>query len=282
MSLSDAEIRFLLAQPEGSGLDFKKSLDIYHKNDEVKKRARDEFIRDVLAMANGNVLTAGQPGYLIFGVDDELKADSPRKLYGITGNIPTSTKILDIINPACSPRLEDIEVQTCDIDGYQLLILIIPPSPHLHEITRELITKDGKVYSIYTAFMRQNEQIRPASIQECNAISKAKQRFFSQENTIRALYLSSFVGAVMFGTYGFASSAEYLGVNLISRLIIMGISGLAGGLVGLSLGFAIEQYWMNKNELATYPYLIKILLIGFGILVITALFIYYFLLGVKN
>lgn len=279
MTLNVTEIKALLSQPEGPKLDFKSRLNIYHEDKEAQRRARDELIRDILAIANGNALVAGQTGYLIFGAADQVQEGQTRKLYSVEGRIPTRTDILDIVNSACSPRIEDIDVQAIEVDGQRLVVIVIPPTPHLHEVIKDLNTKDGKFYSAYSVFVRQNEQIRPASAKEREAILEAKRRFFSQKNYVNPVWISVILGAVMFGTWGFSSSANLFGLNLFARLLAMAIGGAMGALVGLGFGFGVEQYLKTKEEWTRYPRLLKVLIIGMVVLVFGGLMIYIFFVG---
>ena len=56
----------LLAREEGSTLEFKrKPYAIYVEDAREKERQRGEMIKDLLALANGNAITAGDTVYLI-------------------------------------------------------------------------------------------------------------------------------------------------------------------------------------------------------------------------
>ena len=82
--MDSEELGELLRQPEGLKLDFKSEFyKIDHPDNNVKKLHWDEFIKDILALANGNVGVAGQTAHLIIGVGDKLKADGTRDLYDV-------------------------------------------------------------------------------------------------------------------------------------------------------------------------------------------------------
>jgi len=69
------ELRKLMRQrePENIKLDFKQKLHaIDHSNKKVRAEHWNELIKDILALANGNIGTASQTGYLIIGVADKL------------------------------------------------------------------------------------------------------------------------------------------------------------------------------------------------------------------
>lgn len=179
--MGSEKLQQLIRQPEGLKLDFKRELyEINHPDDKVKKWAWDEFIKDILALANGNVGVAGQPAYLIIGVGDKLKADSTRDLYDVGDVGLTFQQILEKVNKACNPPLPDIRCDTVMLEGHRIFVVSIPPSPHLHETTRKIETSRYKGYSESTVFIRRAEGIFPASMAERQAILAEKQGATSQ------------------------------------------------------------------------------------------------------
>jgi hypothetical protein len=88
--MTPEELRHLIDQPESPSLEFKRELHrIFDKDKNIKDRHRDEFIRDILSLANGNTTTAGEKAYLIIGVEDDFDPDSGRVVRGITKDVPT-------------------------------------------------------------------------------------------------------------------------------------------------------------------------------------------------
>src|SRR3989337_2674768 len=95
------QIRQLLQQrePEDLKLDLKRELyGIYHPDSSIRDMQWGELIKDVLSLANGNVGTAGKPGYLVIGVADELNQHGNRDLYEVGDVKLTGQQVLDKIN----------------------------------------------------------------------------------------------------------------------------------------------------------------------------------------
>lgn len=162
-------------EPEGLKLDFKRKLyAIYHSNPKVRDTQWDEFIKDVLALANGNVGTTQQKGYLIIGVADKLNQQGARELYDVGSVSLSAQQLLQKINAACNPSLPDLDVEIAMIEGKQILVITIPPTPYLHETTRTLKTPKA-IYQESTVFIRRGDGIRPASTSERQAILAEKQ-----------------------------------------------------------------------------------------------------------
>ena len=177
--MNSQQLRQLISQPEGLKLDFKREL---HKlkdpNKDYAKQQRDEFIRDILSLTNGNFNTADQTGYLIIGVGDELRSDGTRDLFDVSNPL-IPKQILQRVNFACDPPIPDVHCEKVEIDGKNIFVVSIPPSPHLHRTIRDLTTP-SKSYPIGTVFIRRNEEIFPATPEECDVILREKERLFAK------------------------------------------------------------------------------------------------------
>jgi HEAT repeat protein len=176
--MGERELRELIAQPEGLKLDFKRGYKFNHPDQNVRKGQWDEFIKDVLALINGNVGVADQSAYLVIGVGDELHSDGTRDLFDTRGLGLTGRLILDKVNSACRPPLPDILYEVVELDGKEIIVVTTPPSPYLHETTRRLESVGEKghrvLYSENTVFIRRNEEIHPASETERRALDAEK------------------------------------------------------------------------------------------------------------
>ena len=189
----------LLRKKESPTLEFKQELYLLNdKNPETKKRQKNELIKDVLALANGNSITAGDEAYLIIGADNELNSDGERSLYDIGEHSITSKQILDIVNNACEPAIEDIICEQHKVDAKRLLVIIIPPNPHLHETILRLETP-ATIYSEHTVFVRHNEGVAIASQKEREAIIQLKHFRFSESSNPPADIFGAIIGGSMGG-----------------------------------------------------------------------------------
>jgi hypothetical protein len=95
--LNSEKLKQLLRQNEGATLEFKREW--YRLDDadgEAKKRQKDELIKDVLSLVNGNASVAGEEAHLVIGADDELNADGIRELHDVSVPI-TADDILKIV-----------------------------------------------------------------------------------------------------------------------------------------------------------------------------------------
>lgn len=176
--MDSLELAQILSQEEGLKLDFKREYALQHTEREVRVAKWNEFVKDVLALTNGNVGTADQPGYLVIGAGDTLRSDGTRQLFDVRaqGLRLNRQQILEKVNACCHPPIPDLFYYKVEILGNQLVVIEIPPSPFVHETTRRLEVFDT-VYSEATVFVRRTEGIYPATQAEREALTIEKQKF---------------------------------------------------------------------------------------------------------
>lgn len=174
------KLQELIRRPEGLKLDFKQ--EFYHiesKDKEARERQWGELIKDIVALTNGNVNIAGETGYIIIGVGDETTSGM-RALFDVGEITIGNEQILDKVNSAISPPLPDIQIELELLGVKRILVITIPPSPHLHYTTRRLKTSSGRIYPENTVFIRRGSGTRTASMPEIQAISAEKERIFGK------------------------------------------------------------------------------------------------------
>lgn len=231
--MNTEKLEQLLHQKEGPTLDFKRG---WYKIDdpktEVKTRQRDELIKDILSLANGNAASAGEPTYLIVGADDELDENGYRSLYDVGNALPTAGQILQIVNAACDPPIENVWCESVELDGKRILVITVPPSPHLHETTRKLETP-RRTYTKHVVFVRHNESIAVASAKEREAIRALKKIRFAEMRNAPPILLGACVGAIIGAGMAGASVEELDDSEKINKRVAGGIvGGFVGGLLG--------------------------------------------------
>ena len=212
------ELRKLITQKEDLKLDFKREYKFDDPNQKVRSGQRDEFIKDVLALTNGNIGVADQPAYLIIGVGDELRPDSSRELFDAGRLEHIARSILDSLKSGwavCHPPLPDFVCEIVELDGKGIVVITIPPSSHLHETTRTLEIIDGggnlTRYPESMVFVRRGEGTYPASEAERRAIvaeKKARERPRIHPDAVEA-HRATLVRKSRYARWGDASRDDY-------------------------------------------------------------------------
>lgn len=135
--MDSTELRRLIQQPkEGVKLEFKSQVELEGQG---KAQRWNEFIKDIIALTNGNIDTANEKGYLIIGAADKLE-DGRRNLHDVCETKLSSKQILDKVNTFCDPPIQGLDCEIVPIDGKNLLVITIHPSNYLHELKRHLKT----------------------------------------------------------------------------------------------------------------------------------------------
>jgi len=253
--MDSEQLRQLLTQQESATLDFKQ--EFYHLDTgsgEARKREKHEMIKDILALTNGNPSGAGETAYLVVGAGDTIDADGNRALYSVNGRVRSREDILKIVNSSCAPPLDDLYCQFVAIDGKQLFVIIIPPSPHVHETTKQLDTP-SRTFSEYTVLMRQGESVRIAAAADREAIRDLKRQRLHELSKAPPVLYGAALGGIVGGAVarGIANTPpeEQLPPNVTT--VVMGI--FAGGL-GAMIGIAYKrgaEFWRQVRAMEHIP-----------------------------
>jgi hypothetical protein len=129
---------------------------------------------------------------LVIGAGDDLLPDSTRLLYDTSELRVSAQTILQKVNTACNPPIPDLQLSKVSLDGCQISVITIPPSPHVRETCRQLETTKGefdnsgrlrfvradRTYSAHTVFVRRGEDVFPATHEERKVLEREKENLF--------------------------------------------------------------------------------------------------------
>lgn len=189
------QLRQLVSQPrETAKVDFKLQLyKIYEEKPpaqaDIQKwvTAKDqqwaEFVKDILALTNGNIGTVQQTAYLIIGCDDKLKADGTPTIRDVGNQVSQPKEIYEKVSSYCEPQIQNLECQTISLDNQRLFVISIPPSPYIHKLSKQLKTPK-KEFSRHTVLLRRSdgEETYEASDDEKKALQREKDNFFGKSS----------------------------------------------------------------------------------------------------
>lgn len=253
--MNEQELLRLLEREESPTLEFKREVyRIDDENVETRNRQKDELRKDILALANGNSVTAGDIAYLIIGADDRLTTAGKRNLYDIGDYAITSQRILDLVNSVCEPSIEHIASEIFEIEEKRLLVITVFPTPYLHETTRRLDPQSG-IFSERTVFVRHNQSIEIASSKEREAIIQVKRFRFGESRNPPAVPFGVIVGGSAGASlaYSIFSNKDKL-PNKPESKIATGIAGLlVGGLMGGAMGSVYKDFYEIRSNWNRIP-----------------------------
>lgn len=187
----------LLCEPiEKDWFEFKLKLKLYQADGKLSDLQRDELLKDILGLANGNSNIIRKTKYLIVGADDnKFDENGMRVLHDVDYKIPEQSELVKWLQSACSPAVVGVSCELIPINGVNLFVVTIPPTFDLHETKRELITPNAK-FTQYTVFMRQDEHTVPASVRDGAAIQQLKLLYRQEISNPPAIWLGATAGAI--------------------------------------------------------------------------------------
>jgi hypothetical protein len=238
----------LLHSRESPILEFKQEwYKLESEDKETSKRQKNELIRDILSLANGNVQNVEDSRYLIIGAEDELNENGERNLYDVVLDKPvTAERLLKLVNRVADPPLDTLDCEQTVFKGKNLLVIEIPESPHVHEIT-ERIETPKRPYDEYTVFIRKGSEISTASSQERAILREVKTLKFNEKLNAPPVLGGGVVGATVGGLALGAAGRKYIMPEDPERGAIIG--GMAGIILGSSIGSSMGSIYRNIKSM---------------------------------
>lgn len=244
----------LLTQQESGFLDFKQ--EFYKLDtgaDEARKREKHELIKDILALATGNPSVAGETAYLVFGASDKTGPDGSRTLRTVNENVRTRESLLQIVNDACAPPLDDLRCEFVSVAAHQLFVITIPASLHVHETTKRLDTP-RRTYNKYTVFMRQGDRVQIAAAADRDAMRERKRQRFAESTKAPPVLLGAVVAALI-GWIG-GSEREAAPDDQVHPPVTCVLTSAFSGLTGALLGAVYREVvrgWYDQHKWHNIP-----------------------------
>jgi predicted HTH transcriptional regulator len=150
------ELKELITQGENAKVDFKRQ---WYKKEDLK----GEFVKDMLALANGDIHSTNKRAYLIIGIEDESKSFFDFDTSAIPRSLDKLTQqLLEILNNFSQPEFLSLEIDWVDYDDQEVLVLSVAPHGRVISLSKDLQLKRG-TDKRGTVYYRIGENIRVAS-----------------------------------------------------------------------------------------------------------------------
>lgn len=235
--MDEKQLKKLLHEPkEQDWFDFKAKLKLYQSDGKPANLQRDEFIKDILGLANGNSHIIRKTKYLIVGVDDkEFDENGMRVLHNVDYKVPSQSELVQWLSSACSPVVIGLECELVPFQGINLLVITIPPTFDLHETTHELVTPKA-TFQKHTVFMRQGEHTIPASVRDGVTIQQLKHLHRQEIANPPSIWIGALVGGII--SFIFSSAmikalpADLRISEIFARIVIIAAGVFFGGTTG--------------------------------------------------
>jgi len=180
------ELKKIIKDGENAKVDFKSE---WYKYSEAKKpKINPEFVRDVLALVNGDIYSIDKTSYLIIGVmddNDKREGEKITSVEGIENKIYDFDKskmmfldkftqqLLETLNNYSQPEFLALDIQWYEIaEDTNILVLAIPPRGKVISLSQDL-RLDNTTDKKGTVYYRIGENVRVASADVINDFQKA-------------------------------------------------------------------------------------------------------------
>jgi hypothetical protein len=235
--------KLLSERTEKAWLEFKAQLKLYRSDGTLVEIQKDEFIKDILGLANGNSHIIRKTKYLIIGADNaEFDKDGCRILHDVDYKTPSTSDITKWLVSASGSAVVGLESEIVCFRGKNLFLITIPPTFKIHETIRKL---DGsKSYQRHTVFMREDEHTVPASVQDIQDIKHLKQLHRQEIKNPSSNRIGAIAGAVV----GFIIGGARIKAEQINMPVSETVMRTMFVLLGIFFGEAVGWFGKQWNE----------------------------------
>jgi hypothetical protein len=233
--------KLLREKKEQDWFDFKSALKLYQSDGKLIEKQRDELLKDILGLANGNSNIIRKTKYLIIGVDDEkFDENGMRVLHDVDYKIPDQSELIIWLKNVASPALVEIESELIPFGEVNLWVITIQPTFDIHETTRELNAKGH--FQKHVVFMRRDQHTEPASVREGVTIQQRKQLYRQEISNPPAGWIGAIAGGIVALFIGNAKiTASQTNIDAVGWILQVLFAAL-GIFFGWAIGFFAKQW----------------------------------------
>jgi len=182
--MTSEKLQQLIKEWENAKVDFKRELwnvnlldNIEDKN--KKKELQDiitfkknELLKDIFSLTNGDVYSTKKTAYLIIGVDDKTKEICEFDINTLAKNYSLEKfkkELLQWLNNYAQPEFLALDIEFVD----EVLVISVPPRGSLISLSKDLKLKNNNTDKKGTTYYRVGEDIRVASSEIVGEFEKA-------------------------------------------------------------------------------------------------------------
>lgn len=145
----------------------------YELEGQSKQPQLNEVAKDIISLFNTAGRHADDYAHLIIGAGDELRNDGTREYGAVQAGRYTERQFLDIVNSRCAPQVPSIDYQEVMFESRLYGVIVLPPSPHVHELTCDLPTPRG-LWRKGSVLLRSGEGVVVANPQQITQMQRQK------------------------------------------------------------------------------------------------------------
>jgi len=158
--MTGEELNNLIEEWENAKVDFKCK---WYWNDNmpnnIKEVHKNELVKDLIALTNGDVYSIDKTAYLIIGIDDETREVYDFDKSTILPLDKLKQQLLTLLNNYAQPEFLALDIEFVD----EVFVISIPPRGSLISLSKDLKLKNNNTDKKGTTYYRIGEDIRVAS-----------------------------------------------------------------------------------------------------------------------
>jgi len=158
--MTSEKLQQLIKEWENAKVDFKREW-YWNENmpNNIKEVQKNELVKDLIALTNGDVYSTDKTAYLIIGIDDETKEAYDFDKSVVFARDKLKQQLLTLLNNYAQPEFLALDIEFVD----EVLVISIPPRGSLISLSKDLKLKNNNIDKKGTTYYRVGEDIRVAS-----------------------------------------------------------------------------------------------------------------------
>jgi len=158
--MTSENLQQLIKEWENAKVDFKRE---WYWNDNMpnntKEVKKNELVKDLIALTNGDVYSTDKTAYLIIGIDDETREPYDFDKSVVLPLDKLKQQLLTLLNNYAQPEFLALDIEFVD----EVLIISVPPRGSLISLSKDLKLKNNNTDKKGTTYYRVGEDICVAS-----------------------------------------------------------------------------------------------------------------------
>ena len=138
-------------------------------------KMKDEFAKDIIALANAAGRKDDDTAYLIVGAGDKLDPGGARQRLNVSESDYNISDLRKLVNMRCTHSIS-LTFEPVELDGSRYGIFTIPLSPYVHHLIKDLDTPTG-LWRKHSVLTRIGDQVQVADPREIQRMQKEKEQW---------------------------------------------------------------------------------------------------------
>lgn len=167
------KLKSLIEKGENAKVDFKREWYWNNKTPKHQKsKNKEEFVKDIVALTNGDKFTASETAYLIIGITDDTKEVYDFDKSALESLEKMKQELFNFINNYAQPRIIDLNLEWVNIENTRVLVISVLPQDSVISLVKNI-----NKYHQGTTLFRIGEDVKVPTADEIIQLQEAKKSY---------------------------------------------------------------------------------------------------------